>query len=139
MSVPARAVIVDLAANAIRLVVPGLSLTEGETATGVLDVGANGRLLGIELADGYVSVMDPLPGGEAFVRSATVPVGIRWADPPEISIPRRGHDYEITYPSGNQCWQVTTVEGELIQLCATIVGAREAPGGEDATAAGAAG
>jgi hypothetical protein len=136
MNVSATAVIVDLAANVIRLVVPDLDDRfpgDGErSGTGVLDVGANGRLLGVELEGVYVNVMDPLPGSEAFVRSATVRVGISRSDALEISLPRHGRDYEITYPSGNQCWQVTTVDGTLIQLCATSVDESGARGGADA-------
>jgi hypothetical protein len=140
MNLTATAVVIDLAANVIRLVVPeaaGLLEDRCEgTVTGLLDVGANGRLLGVELDGAYVSVMDPLPGTGALVRSATVRVGISGRETLEISIPRHGQNYEITYPSGNQCWQVTTIDGALIQLCATSAGEPVAPGGEDAAPTG---
>jgi len=131
MNLAASAVVIDLGANAIRLVVPGLAGVvggPGATMDGILDVGANGRLLGVEVGGDYVTVMDPPPGAEAHVRSASVTVGIAGTEPPEISIPRHGRGYEITYPSGNQCWQVTTVGGQLIQLCATTAGGSVGPG-----------
>jgi hypothetical protein len=140
VNVSATAVVVDLAANVIRLVVPELNDRfpgDGErSVTGVLDVGANGRLLGVELDGDYVHVMDPPPGSDAFVRSATVRVGISRHVPREIVLPRHGRDYEITYPSGNQCWQITTAEGTLIQLCATSAGESGGRGGEGAAPPG---
>jgi hypothetical protein len=128
MDVAASAVIVDLRENALRVVVPNLGLAPGSVIDGVLDVGANGRLLGVEVGDDYVRVMDAV-AGDAFVRSATVRLTIPEVDPTTVRIPRHGPGYEITYPSGNQCWQVTSVGGRLIQLCATIAGEHAAPPG----------
>jgi hypothetical protein len=96
---------------------------------GVLDVGANGRLLGVEIGDLYVRVMDAVAGRDAFARSAAVRLTVLNRGQRSLNIPRHGPAYEITYPSGNQCWQVTTVGGRLIQLCATIAGEPAAPPG----------
>ena len=118
MSLWADAVLIDLATNAIRLRVPGLD--HHAASTGVLDVGSNGRLLGVEIGDAYISVMESPADQEPYTRSAVVALAISGDDPPYVVIPRRGTEYEITYPSGNECWQLTTVNGQLIQVCATI-------------------
>lgn len=115
----AEAVVIDLASNAIRVRVPGFPGEPGSGREALLDVGANGRLIGLEVGEWYISVMD-LPGADdPYVRSAGVRVDISPDSPPSISIPRRGEGYEITYPSGNECWQVKSVDGRLIQVCAT--------------------
>ena len=116
----AGAVVIDLAANAIRVSVPGFRDTGEGAHPATLDVGANGRLIGLEVYDRYISVMD-LPGmDDPYARSAAVSVEVMPGSPPWISIPRRGPAHEITYPSGNECWQMKSVGGELIQVCATI-------------------
>jgi hypothetical protein len=120
MSYVADAVVIDLATNAIRVRVPGLAAEPGVNRPALLDVGANGRLIGVEVGDAWVSVMD-LPGEEdPYARSASIEVAISAETPPSITIPRRGPGYEITYPSGNECWQTRSVGGRLIQVCATI-------------------
>ena len=129
MEVTASAVIVDLRQNALRIVVPELELSPGAAVDGVLDVGANGRLLGVDLGDTYIRVMDPVAGRDDFVRSAAVRLAVSMGEPRSVRVPRHGANYEITYPSGNQCWQLTTVGGRLIQLCATTDGEPVAPPG----------
>lgn len=118
MNLWADAVLIDFAANAIQLRVPGLASTG--VSAGLLDVGANGRLLGVEIGESYVHVMESADEGETYVRSAEITVTITGDDPRFVTIPRRGSTYEITYPSGNECWQMTTVGGKLIQVCAAI-------------------
>lgn len=117
------AVLIDLPANTIRIRVPGFSSTGDSTREALLDVGANGRLVGLEVGEEYINVMDIPNADESYIRSADVDIRISADDPPYISIPRRGPSYEITYPSGNECWQMKSVGGELIQVCATIEGA----------------
>ena len=120
MTLTADAVVIDLAANAIRVRVPGYPGTPGAGQGATLDVGSNGRLIGLEIGEWYVTVMD-LPGvDDPYIRSTGVLVDISTDAPPSISIPRRGPGYEITYPSGNECWQTKSVDGRLIQVCATI-------------------
>jgi hypothetical protein len=122
----ADAVVIDLRANAIRIRVPGFAGEPGPSRPALLDVGANGRLIGLEVGEWYISVMD-LPGADdPYARSAEVLVDISPDSPPSIAIPRRGDGYEITYPSGNECWQTKSVDGRLIQVCATIDAAPEA-------------
>jgi hypothetical protein len=123
MTYTTDAVVIDLPANAIRIRVPGFQAQPAEAREATLDVGANGRLVGIEIGDDYVSVMDLPNTPEPYLRSANIQIGISAGTPPYISIPRRGASYEITYPSGNECWQMKSVGGELIQVCATIEGA----------------
>lgn len=120
MSYVADAVVIDFAANTIRVRVPEFPGGGRERQPALLDVGSNGRLIGLEIGEWYVTVMD-VPGAEdPYVRSADVLVDISGETPPSIEIPRRGGAYEITYPSGNECWQMKNVNGELVQVCATI-------------------
>ena len=119
MNLWADAVFIDFAHNAIQLRVPGLKADA--INSGLLDVGANGRLLGVEIGEQYINVMDSAIGEETYVRSAEVELSISDDTPEVVTIPRRGPAYEITYPSGNECWQMTTVNGKLIQVCAAIV------------------
>ena len=53
--------VIDLQANAIRLRVPGLPPSGSGARPATLDVGANGRLVGIEVGESYINVM-PMPG-----------------------------------------------------------------------------
>ena len=126
MNLVADAVVIDLASNAIRIRVPGFPRAPGQGQPAMLDVGSNGRLIGLEIGEWYVTVMD-LPGvADPYARTADVLVDISPETPPSITLPRRGPGYEITYPSGNECWQAKSVGGKLIQVCATIVGAPSA-------------
>jgi hypothetical protein len=119
MNLWADAVLIDFTGNAIQLRVPGLECTG--CGKGLLDVGANGRLLGIEIGESYIHVMESVHDEEPYVRSAEVTLSISGDSPPLVTIPRRGPRYEITYPSGNECWQMTTAGGKLIQVCAVAV------------------
>lgn len=127
MTFVADAVVIDFAANAIAVRVPGFPGTPAAGQDALLDVGANGRLIGVEIGDRYVSVMHLPEADEPYVRSADVRLDISGDTPPFITIPRRGPAYEITYPSGNECWQMKSVNGELIQVCATIADEPAAP------------
>lgn len=79
-----------------------------EPASGVIDVGEGGRLLGIEIdgaPDREPVLIDIDPPRGALSREASVPLTIeRDAEGAMIAVtlPRRGAGYEITYPSGNQ-------------------------------------
>jgi hypothetical protein len=119
MNLWADAVVIDFGMNAIQLRVPDLENTG--VSEGLLDVGANGRLLGVEVGESYIHVMESAHDEEPYIRSAEVQLTISGDVPPLVTIPRRGPGYEITYPSGNECWQMTAVGGKLIQICALAV------------------
>jgi hypothetical protein len=103
-----RAIDVDLAANTLCLrfndAAPAREVVEDVPA--IIDIGAGGRLIGIELAAGYVDVMPPEPGTEHLTRSAETEVAVAREQGSgalaSVTVPRRGAGYEITYPSGNQ-------------------------------------
>lgn len=116
----ADAVVIDLPANAIRVRVPDFPGDPGAGLEAMLDVGSNGRLIGVEIGEWYVTVMDVPGTDESYVRTADVLIDVSAETPPSITLPRRGAAYEITYPSGNECWQMKSVDGHLIQVCATI-------------------
>lgn len=74
-----------------------------------LDIGERGRLLGLEIllpdAAPYPIVIDDR--ADPYARTARVQVECRFDSngaPARIVLPRRGENYEISYPSGNECW-----------------------------------
>lgn len=76
---------------------------------GVIDIGERGRLLSLELfPDSGDAIVVPLADhADPLARSAEIVVRCGIAASGQIvtaQVPRRGPDYEITYPSGNQCW-----------------------------------
>ncbi len=79
-----------------------------EPATGVIDVGEGGRLLGIEIdgaPDREPALIDIDPPRGALSRDASVLLTIERDNEGAmcaVMLPRRGAGYEITYPSGNQ-------------------------------------
>lgn len=95
--------------TALRVVLrePGGPLAQG-TATGIIDVGESGRLLGIEVEsssqEGPLHIDIDQPVGH-LSRSAETTLTIETGHSGTVAaviVPRRGAGYEITYPSGNQ-------------------------------------
>lgn len=120
---------VDLARNALLLHLDGqgpelTALPAGE-CRGILDVGADGWLLGVEIGETYFSIADPASGTEHLVRSCEARVSAA-GEEPVIVIPRRGDRYELSFPSGNQCWlRFPSGSGtHPVRLCATVVSSR---------------
>ena len=102
-----RSLEVDLGTNTLRLVIgesgEGDALrTSTESAT--IDIGASGRLIGVETADRYIDVMSPELGTEHLIRSTRAEIDVERVGerPVTLIVPRLGAGYEITYPSGNQ-------------------------------------
>lgn len=100
------ALTVDLRRNTIDIVIGAPEAGGAEASERhLLEMGARGRLLGIELDDAYLMVCAPSDDDAGLVREIEIEVGIR-RDPAgrvtEVSVPRRGAGYEITFPSGNQ-------------------------------------
>ncbi|MBA2470553.1 MAG: hypothetical protein H0V37_14200 [Chloroflexia bacterium] len=87
----------------------------------MIDIGTLGRLIGIEIAGVYLAVADPVPGGELLGRSVEVDVEIG-SDPPRVALSRRGPTWEISFPSGNQCWNRSDDEGGRRSLCSVLIG-----------------
>jgi len=92
---------------------------------GLLDVGANGWLLGVEIDEAYFPVADAVPGTEHLTRTCRARVSLSESGT-DIVIPRRGEDYELSFPSGNQCWlRAGPVPGtKPIRVCATVTSVR---------------
>lgn len=102
-----RGLEVDLAANTLRLVIDtGAPATGSVSEAATIDIGTGGRLVGIELAAGYIDVMPPEPGSEHLIRSADARIAVEREQGSgaitALVVPRHGAGYEITYPSGNQ-------------------------------------
>jgi hypothetical protein len=79
-----------------------IALRSGAYAA-TIDVGTRGRLIGVEIGEWYLQIAedDSRAGGQ--VRSVDVDV---WLRPDgRVELGRRGPGYEISFPSGNQCWR----------------------------------
>ncbi|MBA2278008.1 MAG: hypothetical protein H0W06_09630 [Chloroflexia bacterium] len=105
-----RAITVDAARNRLTLY-PHAHASEseplppGSTVTATIDVGTSGRLLGVELDGQYLAVDAPTMADTSLARGVLAPVELNRASDGSliaVSLPRRGPDYEITYPSGNR-------------------------------------
>lgn len=121
----------DPARNLLRLTLTDAPASDAAVAlAGTLDVAANGRLAGIELRGAELPRLlapwtrDPIAAefthlsddGSAYIALTVGPAGeeMRSSDVPivaeldgvgacvALAIPRRGHGYEISYPSGNR-------------------------------------
>lgn len=101
-----RGIEVDVAANTLRLLLGEGETSVSEQVPATIDIGAGGRLIGVELSSGYIDVMEPERGTEHLTRSAAATVEVGRAGegglPVAVTVPRRGAGYEVTYPSGNQ-------------------------------------
>jgi hypothetical protein len=97
-------IVIDLRRNELVLELDRPLAMAGD-GVATIDIGASGRVLGVEAGDAYLAIADPVPGSESLVRSAispvTVPAGAR-----RLRVPRKGAGWEISFPSGNQCWRL---------------------------------
>lgn len=119
---------VDLRPNVLLLHLDGMedmpSAIDAADLPGTLDVGAYGWLLGVEIGDRYFPVADALPGTDHLIRTRDAKVSLLASDA-VIVVPRRGSEYELSFPSGNQCWlRSTSGSGDgPTRLCSTIAAA----------------
>ena len=113
-------IVVDTARNELHFEL-GPQGRGGETVTAPanLDIGAQGRLLSLEIE---------LPGqslrtividdrSDPYARTARVEAACTIEADGSLSrvtVPRRGPGYELSYPSGNECW----VDASGTQHCA---------------------
>ena len=112
--------LVDTTRNALHLVL--IERQPGQTrrinGRGALDIGPRGRLIGFELLlPGEPPRYLPLEeSADPFARTADANV-IAEVDEQgavySVEIPRRGADFEISYPSGNQCWNSTNPDDPI--------------------------
>ncbi len=98
---------------------------DGADQRGLLDVGANGWLLGVEISNTYFPVTDAVPGTEHLTRTCEARLSLSSAEA-AIVVPRRGDGYELSFPSGNQCWlrSAPGSVGAPIQVCANVISSR---------------
>ncbi len=100
------ALTVDLRRNTIDIAVDARAAGgPEEPERHLLEMGVRGRLLGIELDDAYLMVCAPSDDDAGLVRAIEVVVGVRRdasGHVAQVSVPRHGAGYEITFPSGNQ-------------------------------------
>lgn len=120
-------VTVDLRRNVLRLHLdisdPSADAPTPGEQRGTLDVGANGWLLGVQVGEAYFTVADAIPGTDHLVRSSEARITVL-SDDLAIVVPRRGPGYELSFPSGNQCWLRSPARpgGAPIQLCSVFAG-----------------
>lgn len=113
-------ILVDTTRNVLRLVLIDRQdpATRRINGRGALDIGPRGRLIGFELLlPGEMPRYLPLEESEnAFSRTAEAPV-IAEVDEQgavySVEIPRRGDGFEISYPSGNKCWNSTNPDDPI--------------------------
>ncbi|MGB3327877.1 MAG: hypothetical protein WBA46_02920 [Thermomicrobiales bacterium] len=113
----------------------GVHHLAGERLGATIDIGTQGRLLGLELEDGTgapvlaVAIADATPGDLAVMRSARVEAlverrGASAATGETLAIvfSRHGASYDISWPSGNQCWQRSAIgpDGRPTVTCAVV-------------------
>lgn len=113
-------VVVDLRANSLLLDIDRRLHQSGLTPA-TIDIGALGRLIGIEIAGVYLSISDPVPGSELQGRSIDTSLEITGAGR-RIIVPRRGTGWELSFPSGNQCWNQPDDERVPRPLCSVLIG-----------------
>lgn len=97
----------------------------GVDQPGILDVGANGWLLGLEIDETYFPVADATPGTEHLTRTCEARVSLSDTEA-AVVVPRRGAGYELSFPSGNQCW-LRSMPGSgtaPTRVCASVASAR---------------
>ncbi len=114
-------IVVDLRDNRLLLDIDR-PLSKAGQCTATIDIGAMGRLIGIEVAGTYLSVSDPVPGSELQGRSVEAPVDVG-SDRLRVVISRRGPGWELSFPSGNQCWNRTDENGGTRTMCSMLAGA----------------
>ncbi|MGN6031161.1 MAG: hypothetical protein ACTHQE_05805 [Thermomicrobiales bacterium] len=116
-SLDATTVGIDFRANTLTIsapipvVEPFLPPDVEEASSATIDIGTRGRLLGIDLErDGLpllaVAIAESTPADLAVMRTARVPITVTVASGTiAITFSRHGEDYDISWPSGNQCWR----------------------------------
>ncbi len=113
-------IVVDFRTNTLLLDIDRPLRAAGRTPA-TIDIGALGRLLGVEIGEAYLSISDPVPGSELHGRSievgAEIPEGCR-----QVIIPRRGPGWELSFPSGNQCWNKADADGGVRSICSVLTG-----------------
>ena len=115
-------IVVDTARNVLEFeLAPDARAGKWRQAEADLDIGERGRLLGLDLhlsesAQPVSSiVVDDRP--DPYARTARVTVECGFAADGSlvrVILPRRGPGYEISYPSGNECW----IDVSGVQHCA---------------------
>lgn len=117
-TIPVAEVVVDRPGNLLRLVLRPHATTAPlaeRSIVAILDVGARGRLIGLELppdaadplGDGPYLSVDPAGPGCAEPLARAVPADVTVVTDAagrlvEARLPRRGAGYAVTYPSGNR-------------------------------------
>ena len=109
-------IVVDIRANFLLLEVSP-PLPEVGSLSATLDIGSNGRLVGIDLGDTWLEIAGGGEQDEHLHRSATIAVVVS-EDGRTLRVPRRGETWEISFPSGNQCWRLD--DGRTV--CAVAAG-----------------
>lgn len=96
-------IVIDLRRNELVLELDR-PLEPSPDGAATIDIGAAGRLLGVEIGDTYLAIADAVPGSELHTRASRVQLP-EAATPRRIRIPRAGEGWEISFPSGNACWR----------------------------------
>lgn len=138
-AIAATTVGIDFRANALTVTAPcppawGIPRARLEAASyGTIDIGTRGRLLGIELEgeDGApllaISIDEPAPADTSVMRTARIAVAVERAGSGDgvvaVRFSRHGEGYDLSWPSGNQCWRqpAAGVDGAPAVTCAVVL------------------
>ncbi len=123
---------VDLVRNTITVTVPdavrntfGGVGAAGTPVMGTLDIGVRGRLIGLEIGEHYVDICASEAGTAHLTRSVVVALTAHREHHGlvAVSFRRSGEDYEISFPSGNQCWEIGRPDsGSTVRVCSVLTG-----------------
>ena len=113
-------IVVDTARNELRFeLAPRGRGVKTLSAPADLDIGDRGRLLSLEILLPEQPAHTILIDDRADPYARTARMRVECLINPdgslaEVVVPRRGPDYELSYPSGNECW----LDGSGTQHCA---------------------
>ncbi|MGC4108326.1 MAG: hypothetical protein QM753_18550 [Thermomicrobiales bacterium] len=131
-TIEATTIGIDFRANALTVsasVSSGSHDGEEFADIATIDIGTRGRLLAIDLEDPAgdplltVSIDEPTATDRAIMRSARISVRVAsGAETLSIVFSRHGETYDISWPSGNQCWRRGTngPDGTPRVTCAVV-------------------
>ncbi len=111
-----RRIVVDVRGNRLILELDGALPVVG-VSMATIDIGAFGRLIGVEIAGAYLAIADQVPGSELHGRSASTSLTVEDGGH-TVMIPRTGDSWDISFPSGNQCWNRAGGAGSICSVLA---------------------
>jgi hypothetical protein len=93
----------------------------------IMEIGAYGRLHGLEIDGTYLTISDPDPDPETSCLTREIALTVTVSpEGNDVVLGRRGPGWELSFPSGNQCWQVRSGAGNRA-ICAVTLASAAGP------------